>query len=102
MSRANPALPDNKAVRSKIVRNRSVNVNNVSAKNRAVAGNKAAEASRADDNPGCLGLGAAGGDSRRFLCCKLEVNRRSSPRVFFHVEAGMISGCSLRSVTGVS
>jgi hypothetical protein len=51
MSRVNPALPDNKAVRSKIVRNRSVNVNNVSAKNRAVAGNKAAEASRADDNP---------------------------------------------------
>jgi hypothetical protein len=37
-----------------------VNVNNVSAKNRAVAGNKAAEASRADDNPGCLGLTSGG------------------------------------------
>jgi hypothetical protein len=60
MSRVNLALPDNKAARSKIVRSRSVNVNNVSAKNRAVAGNKAAEASRADDNPGCLGLTSGG------------------------------------------
>jgi hypothetical protein len=60
MSRVNLALPGNKVVRRKIVRDRSVNVNNVSAKNRAVAGNKGAEASRADDNPGCLRFTSGG------------------------------------------
>src|ERR1043166_2512189 len=55
MTRANP-LPDNKAVRSKIVRDRNVNANNASAKNKAVAANRVAGVSRADDNGDCLGL----------------------------------------------
>jgi hypothetical protein len=79
MSRVNLARPGNKGVRSKIVRNRSVNVNNVSAKNRVVAGNKGAEASRADDNPGCLGLTSGGRRLPPLFCCKLEAELRFQP-----------------------
>ena len=67
-------IPD-KVASSKIARNRNVNANSVSAKNkvanravavvnRAVAANKGA--SKADDKPGYLEKKAAGGDSRRF------------------------------------
>ena len=82
-NQANLVLPDNKVASSKIARNRNVNANSVSAKNkvanravavvnravavvnRAVAANKVA--SEADDKPGYLEKKAAGGDSRRFF-----------------------------------
>jgi hypothetical protein len=68
--------PGNKVASSKIARNRNVNANSVSAKNkvansavavvnRAVAANKVA--SKEDDKPGYLEKKAAGGDSRRFV-----------------------------------
>ena len=75
-NQANLVLPDNKVASSKIARDRNVNANSVSAKNkvanravavvnRAVAANKVA--SEADDKPGYLEKKAAGGDSRRFF-----------------------------------
>ena len=62
--------PGNKAASSKIARDRNVNANSVSAKNKVV--NRAVAAvnrvdSKADDKPGYLEKKAAGGDSRRFV-----------------------------------
>ena len=76
-NQANLVLPDNKVASNKIARNRNVNVNSVSAKNkvanRAVAVvNRAVVASKADDKPGYLEKKAAGGDSRCFLPSPLE------------------------------
>ena len=82
-NQANLVLPDNKVASSKIARNRNVNVNSVSAKNkvanravavvnRAVAANKVA--SKADDKPGYLEKKAAGRDSRRFFRCPIELS----------------------------
>lgn len=56
-NQVNLVLPDNKAASSKIARNRNVNANSVSAKNkvanRVVAVvNRAVVASKADDKPG--------------------------------------------------
>lgn len=75
-NQANLVLPDNKVASSKIARNRNVNANSVSAKNkvanravaavnRVVAANRVV--SKADDKPGYLEKKAAGGDSRRFV-----------------------------------
>ena len=79
-TQANLVLPDNKVASSKIARNRNVNANSVSAKNK-VAANRAVAvsraASKADDKPGYLGTKkAAGGDSRRFVClCTTRITR---------------------------
>ena len=56
-NRANLVLPDNKVASSKIARNRNVNANSVSAKNKVanravVAANRVV--SKADDKPGYL------------------------------------------------
>ena len=72
-------LPDNKAASSKIARNRNVNANSVSAKNK-VAANRAVAVkrvvSKADDRSGYLEKKAAGGDSRRFVClCTTRITR---------------------------
>ena len=69
-------IPDNKVGSSKIARNRNVNANSVSAKNkvanravaavnRVVAANRVV--SKADDKPGYLEQKAAGENSRRFV-----------------------------------
>ena len=53
-------VPDSKAARTKIARNRSVNANSVSAKSRVVAVNKAVinreATSKADDKSGFIGV----------------------------------------------
>jgi hypothetical protein len=78
-NQANLVLPDNKVASSKIARNRNVNANSVSAKNkvanRAVAvANRAVVASKADDKPGYLEKKAAGDDSRCFVfCCPTRI-----------------------------
>jgi hypothetical protein len=64
MNRANLLLLDSKAANRAIARDRNGNVNNASAKdkvdNRAVAANRVAEVSKADDKPGGLGLTSGG------------------------------------------
>jgi hypothetical protein len=85
-SRANP-LPDNKAARSKIVRDKNVNANNASAKNKAAVVNKVAEVSRADDNPGGLGLTSGGRRLPPFLMSRPERRiENPRPRLFYHFE----------------
>jgi hypothetical protein len=58
MNRANPLRPDSKAARSKIERERSVNVSGASVKNK-VGVNRVA-VSKADDKTGCWNKRAAG------------------------------------------
>jgi hypothetical protein len=53
----------------KNARERNVNANSATARNKAeVAAKNVVAASKADDKPGYLGEKAAGGDSRRFAC----------------------------------
>jgi hypothetical protein len=81
MNRANLLLLDSKAGNRAIARDRNGNVNNASAKdkvdNRAVAANRVAEVSKADDNLVVWINAAAGGDSRRFLCPRIYWTIRS-------------------------
>jgi hypothetical protein len=48
-------VPDSKAARSKIARNRNVSANNASVKNKAVVANRAAAISKADDKADGIG-----------------------------------------------
>ncbi len=48
-------VPGSKATRSKIARNRNGSANSASVKNKAVAANRAAALSKADDKPGDIG-----------------------------------------------
>ena len=47
-------VPDSKAARTKIARDRNASGNSASAKNKAVAVNRAAAISKADDKPGLI------------------------------------------------
>ena len=49
-------VPDSKAARTKIARDRNASGNSASAKNKAVAVNRGAAISKADDKPGLVGL----------------------------------------------
>jgi hypothetical protein len=70
-------VPDSKAARTKIARNRNASANSASAKNKVVAGNRAAAISKvvintevtsnAGDKSGYIGLFCGGRHSRRFV-----------------------------------
>ena len=74
-------LPDNKAARSKIARNRSVSASSASAKskvgNRAVVVNRVA-VSKADDKPGYLGLSERRERLPPLLMCATRQNEEAA------------------------
>jgi hypothetical protein len=64
------------------VRDKNVNANNASAKNKAAVVSKVAEVSRADDNPGGLGLTSGGRRLPPFLMSRPEKeNREPAPTI---------------------
>lgn len=84
-SRANVPPPGNKAVNSKIAKDRSVSANSANAKNK-VAADKAA-ASKTDDKPGCLGLTSGGRRLLPLLClAHLQDDQHCSAYTFYELE----------------
>lgn len=97
MTPANLVMPDSKATRNKIARDRRVKAKSASLKNKTVAGKRVAAISKGDDKSGFIGLFNGGGRLPPFYYCLEYHAIRGAPIILVSLENSRAKGSMLVS-----